>query len=276
MSDTKKSYDLDRFDLDTETKRLRAQAILGWRQESRTLTGFGLRDGMTVLEVGSGPGFITEQLLTLVPTSPIICLDNEPTMLERAKNYLGERAEGRVNFMHASIMETGLPDNSVDFALARFLFQHLPDPVGAAKEVLRVLKPGGKLALVDVDDALWGIEDPTLEEMDALLKKGVKEQAERGGNRLVGRRFWRILRAAGFQPLELDAILFHSDELGLDVLRPLIAYDPVESARQVKAGHLTQEDDDIIRRNSEQFWAAPDPFILIVLLAGCGQKPEPA
>jgi SAM-dependent methyltransferase len=175
--------------------------------------------------------------------------------------------------MQASIMETGLPDNSVDFALARFLFQHLPDPVGAAKEVLRVLKPGGRLALVDVDDALWGIEDPTLDELDALLKKYVKEQAERGGNRLVGRRFWRILRSAGFQPLELDAILFHSDELGLDAFRPLVDYNPVDSAKQIKAGLLTQEDDDIMRRDSEQFWAAPDPFILIVLLAGCGQKP---
>jgi ubiquinone/menaquinone biosynthesis C-methylase UbiE len=273
MTNTTKSYDLDRFDLDTETKRLRAQALLGWRQESRILTMFGLHDGMTALELGSGPGFITEQLLALLPNSPIICLDNEPTMLERAKNYLGERAEGRARFVQASITETGLPDNSVDFAVARFLFQHLPDPVGAAKEVLRVLKPGGRLALIDVDDGLWGIEDPFLEEAEALFKKFIKEQAERGGNRLVGRRFWRILRSAGFQPLELEAILYHSDELGLEPFRPLIGYDPVEAARQVKAGQVSQEDDDIFRRDSEQFWSAPGAFILVLLLAACGQKP---
>jgi predicted methyltransferase len=54
-------------DAQAEIERLAAQAHSGWDKESWTLSWFGLNDGMSVLELGSGPGFITEQLLTLVP-----------------------------------------------------------------------------------------------------------------------------------------------------------------------------------------------------------------
>ena len=48
---------------EAEVKRLASQARGGWGKEARTLSWFGLQDGMSVLELGSGPGFITEQLL---------------------------------------------------------------------------------------------------------------------------------------------------------------------------------------------------------------------
>ena len=63
-----KSYDLNRFNVDREMERLRTQALLGWRQESRILTMFGLQDGMSVLEPGNGPGFITESIANLLAT----------------------------------------------------------------------------------------------------------------------------------------------------------------------------------------------------------------
>jgi len=65
------SYDLQAShrDVTAEIQRLAAQARSGWDKESRTLSWFGLKDGMSVLELGSGPGFITEQLVALLPTS---------------------------------------------------------------------------------------------------------------------------------------------------------------------------------------------------------------
>ena len=54
--------------------RLHAQTLLSWEQEKRLLSWYGLQDGVTVLEVGSGPGFFTEQLLTVLPTSTITCM----------------------------------------------------------------------------------------------------------------------------------------------------------------------------------------------------------
>ncbi len=57
--------------LELEIGRLRSLARMGWEKEARTLRQFGLRDGMKVLEIGSGPGFYTELLATLVPNGSI-------------------------------------------------------------------------------------------------------------------------------------------------------------------------------------------------------------
>ena len=64
--------------IEKEIERLRRQALTVWDKESRNLTWFGLRDGMSILELGSGPGFITEQLLALCPNSHVTCVEIDP------------------------------------------------------------------------------------------------------------------------------------------------------------------------------------------------------
>ena len=137
---------------DAEVQRLAAQARLGWKKEARTLAWFGLEDGMSVLELGSGPGFITEQLLTLLPHSVITCLEIDPSLVAQAKEYLRDMGGERLHFVQASVMDTGLPDASFDFAYARLLYQHLPDPLGASREVWRTLKPGGRFYATTVGE----------------------------------------------------------------------------------------------------------------------------
>jgi len=65
---TSGSYDIRESHRDTnaEIERLAAQARLGWGKEAHTLSWFGLKNGMSLIELGSGPGFITESLLTLL------------------------------------------------------------------------------------------------------------------------------------------------------------------------------------------------------------------
>ncbi|HEY7350310.1 MAG TPA: class I SAM-dependent methyltransferase [Ktedonobacterales bacterium] len=251
-----KSYDLDQLNLDRETLRLREQARLAWPQESPILLRFGLQDGMSVLDLGCGPGSLTDHLLALLPHSQIIALDNEPALLARARQLLPQMPDDRLRFVQASVMDTGLPENSVDFALARFVFQHLSDPVGAAREALRILKPTGRFALIEVDEVGFPVVfDPALPLLEAMRQKSMQDQAARGGNRSIGRHLWRILRAAGFENLHLDAFVVHSDVVGLDGFRQALGL----SSERLGAAMAP-------------FEAAPEPLIMVVGFAACGQK----
>jgi len=272
MEEAKGSYTASEMPggLDVELTRLRDQALLWWPKEARTLGWYGLKDGISVLELGGGPGFITEQLLTILPNSKITVIERDPTLIEKATRYLDGKHGGRLEIVQASIMQTRLPDNSFDFAFARFLFQHLPDPVGAAREVLRVLKPGGKFVIHDPDEKLHLWDPPAEPEVEAIGERFIEQHAAQGGSRYRGRRLPRILKEAGFINLEIEAVLLHSDIRGIDVVAPKT--DPSFLQQDVESGMITQEEKEILVASAEKFYAS-DPIVQLLVLMAYGEKP---
>lgn len=253
-----------------ELKRLHAQLLLSWPQEARLLRWLGLEDGMAVLELGSGPGYVTEKLRQLVPHSPITALDADAGMLDCARAYVEEKGIPAVQFVHATATATTLPDNSFDFIIARYLFQHLAEPQRAAAEALRILRPGGRLVVIDVDGALWGVVRPAYPQLQAIHAKGGQHQASNGGNRLIGRELWKILQQAGFQQPQLDAFVYHSDELGLEPFLPQI--DPARLLRATKEGRLSWQEFTTAHALFQQFQQAPNPYVMCVGLMASGVK----
>jgi ubiquinone/menaquinone biosynthesis C-methylase UbiE len=254
-----------------EIERLAAQAHSGWDKESRTLSWFGLKDGMSVLELGSGPGFLTEQLLALVPNSSITCVEIDRTLLDQAEQRLHHKASQRLRFVEGSVIDTHLDCDQFDLAYARLLFQHLRDPISAAKEARRVLKPGGKLVIYDIDDELFGLFEPELPEFAPVLEAFGQGQAARGGNRHIGRSLWRILTAAGFRTVELEVVGTHSAGTGVESFLRHIHPDRMLSL--VKRGLLSEENLERFRDALTAWAALPDAYTLWLSLMICGEKP---
>jgi ubiquinone/menaquinone biosynthesis C-methylase UbiE len=259
-------------DLDSEVERLQAQVLISWQKEARTLAQFGLHDGMSVLELGSGPGFFTQQLLAWLPNITVTSVEIDPLLVNRARQVTQGQFSERLHLVEASIMDMRLPNNSFDFAIARLLFQHLPDPIGAAREILNLLKPGGKLVIIDEDAEIQWTTEPLILELSSLLQKDSQFRASQGGNACVGRHLWRILQKAGFEKLNLEAVVFHSDELGIEAF--LAQFDSDLLSSHIKAGFVTELERQNFLAAYETFLCANDPLIMGLWLMACGEKPQ--
>jgi SAM-dependent methyltransferase len=275
MTDLWRSYDPEHVgcSFDAEIDRLRAQVVLSWSIEQRRLSALGIADGQRVLEPGCGPGFVTQRLAAWLPQSPITALDSDPRMLCLAGRLLQDCGlDDRVELVEAPIENTGLPAGVFDVAISRYLFQHLPDPVAAAIEIRRVLRPGGVHVVIDVDDGLWGLAEPRFAEFGEWHRRRAKSQQIRGGDRFRGRRLCRILREAGYVRVELDVFAWHSDDLGVDLFAAQL--DPDQFLPLVEDGLLTFDEYARAKALYHQFRESPVAFVLSIGFIAFAENPQ--
>jgi len=262
----------DNISLDAELGRLHNQANMNVAKESRILTACGLRDGMSVLEVGSGPGFVTEWLSALVPNGSITCVEIDPVLVKHAEEYLRDRAKCKCSFVAGSATKTDLPDNAFDFAYTRLVFEHLTEPLAAAGEILRMLKPGGTAVFAEGDFSLNSISNPFVPEAERIREKIVQLKKSHGGNAMAARRMWFILKSAGFRDIDYDAIVFHSGEKGLDGFYP--QFDPDRVKALVKMGVVSDEEYKEYCAGIDGFLNSEEAFFMRVLPVISARKPE--
>ncbi len=125
-----------------------------------TLRYAGVRAGEHILDVGCGTGVLTRIAAEAVgPDGSVVGIDPGPKMIGIArKNAALENS--RAVFRLAAIEDLPFEDNRFDCVLSSFMMHHLPPDlkVKGLAEVLRVLKPGGRLLVVDIDkpaNPLW-------------------------------------------------------------------------------------------------------------------------
>jgi ubiquinone/menaquinone biosynthesis C-methylase UbiE len=113
-----------------------------------------LRAGQRVLDVGCGPGTITLDLAEAVgPSGRVLGVENVPEPLAQARSNAAARGDHRTRFELADVMALPYAAGSFDVVHAHQVLQHLTDPVGALREMARVTRPGGLVAVRDVDYA---------------------------------------------------------------------------------------------------------------------------
>ena len=173
----------------------------------------------------------------------------------------------------AAAEELPFADDAFDGAVTRLVLQHVPEPEAVARELARVVRPGGLVVAIDVDGGLWGLSQPYLPELAEVQAKAWSASRERGGDRMIGRRLHRILAGAGLAEVALRPYAYHSDALGLDAFAPLLA--PEALAPALEAGTITLADYQQLVRGYARFRADPDAFVLLVGLLASGRVPSP-
>jgi ubiquinone/menaquinone biosynthesis C-methylase UbiE len=102
--------------------------------------------GKTAADIGAGSGFMSEGLLDA--ELRVIALDSSPEMVEFMKEKFGDIKEFKALLTETSQLK--LDDESADYAFANMYLHNTEDPQTALKEIIRILKPGGKAAVTDI------------------------------------------------------------------------------------------------------------------------------
>ncbi len=156
-----------------------------------------LAPGMSLLDIGCGPGTITADLAARVAPGRVTALEVSADVLRLAEAEVAARGQRNVDFAVGDAHALDFPDGTFDVVHAHQVLQHVADPVRALREMRRVTRPGGTVAARDGDYSAfaWYPQTPELDEWLALYQRGARAN---GGEPDAGRRLLSWALAAGF------------------------------------------------------------------------------
>lgn len=128
----------------------------GWQQPEQVIHSLDIAPGSAVADLGSGGGYFTFRLADAVGSEGrVYAVDVDAELLE----YIGERSreEGRDNIVTvlAAYDDPTIPDASVDLLFTSNTYHHLENRSAYFARAARVLRPGGRVAIIDLDDRTW-------------------------------------------------------------------------------------------------------------------------
>jgi SAM-dependent methyltransferase len=226
----------------------------------RFLQNAGLRAGMNVADFGCGIGATTRMLAEMVgPGGSVTAIDASEDQLVECGRLCTMGGQTNVALWKADVTTTGLPSETFDLVYCRFLFIHLQDPAGCLREMRRVLKPGGILAVEDGDlGAAGSIPPSALDEFGRLFGR---LGPMRGVDYRRGRDLYHLVTSAGFFDAEVDV---HQRAVARGECRDLLRWT-FEEAGEGFVNAALISDGELGRTVACMRRAADDPNVLVMM-----------
>jgi demethylmenaquinone methyltransferase/2-methoxy-6-polyprenyl-1,4-benzoquinol methylase len=187
----------------------------GWRR--KTVRALGLGPGATALDLATGTGDLAFMIAREHPDATVIATDPSRKMLDVAVEKA--RAQGlgaRVRFSPGDAQAIDLADASVDGVSMAFGIRNVPDRPRALREMARIVRPGGRVAI-------HGLSEPRRGLMARLARFHIHEVVPRLGGALSGSAEYGYLQRsiAAFPPPEEFAATMEASGLRVLEARPL-------------------------------------------------------
>ena len=150
--------------MDREISQVMGHLGAGWlerserEREERTdllVKNLELKPNEIVADIGAGSGYFTFRMAKLVPEGKAYAVDISKEMLAIVKGRIGKFKTDNVIPVHGTITDVKLPENSVDCVLIVDAYHEFSHPREMALSILKALKPGGRLVLIE-----YRLEDP--------------------------------------------------------------------------------------------------------------------
>ncbi len=172
-----------------------------------------LRPGLSLLDVGSGPGTITMDFAERLAPGRVVGIDASADVVEKARADAAPLGLENLSFETGDAYGLEHPDGAFDIVHAHQVLQHVGRPVDMLREMRRVTAPGGIVTVRDVDyeGVIWS---PRNEALDEWLELYLQVHAGVSGEPAAGRFLKAWAREAGFSEVRCTASLwlFESDE----------------------------------------------------------------
>lgn len=178
------------------------------RRRALVHEALGARPGERVLDAGCGPGFYVSEILERVgPEGSVVGVDASAAMLGLAARR--SEGQGNVSFHEGDVRALPVPDADFDRVLSVQVLEYVGDIPAALNELLRVLRPGGRVLIWDVDWATvsWHSRDPA--RMERFLRAWDDHLADPSLPRTLAAR----MREAGFEDVEMEGHAFATADL---------------------------------------------------------------
>ena len=161
-----------------------------------------LEKGMSLLDVGCGPGTLTADLARKVTPGRVVGLDRSQSVLEEA--VVATSDIGNVEIVAGNVYHLDFPNDGFDVVHAHQVLQHLTDPVAALREMARVCKPSGVVAVRDADyrAMAWWPPEPGLDQWRAVYQAVARAN---GAEPNAGRRLLSWALEAGLSEVTPSA-----------------------------------------------------------------------
>lgn len=189
-------------DTGEEYSRLVAQCDYYRPMARQLLDRLNVQPGWRAVDFGCGPLGVLDVLSDRVgPTGHVVGLDSQVRMVGWAKQSLAARGLSNVEVMLGDAGASGMPADSVDLAHARLLLVNIPRPEQVLREMVRVVRPGGWVAVQEVDWLSWMCvpAHPAWDELRGILASSWS------GDVHLGSRAGHLLESAGLEEVTATA-----------------------------------------------------------------------
>ena len=134
---------------DRANRRISLGADLRWKKAAATTLCEGLPAAPELLDLGCGTGDMLLLLFSLCPNARLTGMDFSPNMLKAAEENCSAIPRQRLRLLQGNAMSLPFDDGSMDGVSISFALRNMEDYGQVLQEAVRVLKPGGRLAVID-------------------------------------------------------------------------------------------------------------------------------
>lgn len=260
-----------------EQRRLtRLNRLINQSSLARLAPGRGSR----VLDVGSGLGQMTRAIARAVgPEGAVVGVESSAEQIAEAERQAGMEGEaGLASFRLGDALDPPLaPEEwgTFDLAHARFVLEHVAEPLAVVRAMARAVRPGGRLVLEDDDHEVlraW----PEPEGLGAAWGAYQRTYVRHGRDPIVGRRLVELLHSAGVRPKRNDWLFFGAcagDPLFDDLVANLIGILVGARSEILASGPIEPAVFDRAIEASRSWGSRPDAALWFARCWAEGTKP---